>query len=114
MKQMKQMKIDSGIGKGLRYDEFAKLPEITQRKLLKLLARVSESSFRRGLQHGNHFAKTGKPMWISPTDLRFGGRFGLDKSPWVDTKGGGTPSLERLWLEYGDLYELGFASNRDD
>jgi ribosome biogenesis protein Tsr3 len=34
---------------GLQYDEFVDLPKSTKRKLLKLMSRLSEKSYRRGV-----------------------------------------------------------------
>ena len=40
------------VAAGCKLGEFANLPPATQRKLIRLMARISEKSFRRGFQHG--------------------------------------------------------------
>ena len=46
-------KIDSGIARGLRENEFADLDPAVRHKLMRFIARIAEASFRRGLQHGD-------------------------------------------------------------
>jgi hypothetical protein len=38
---------------GLRDGEFSELPEKTKKKLVKLMARLSEQAYRRGFQQGH-------------------------------------------------------------
>jgi hypothetical protein len=42
--------IEGSILHGLKFDEFIDLPEPTRRKLVNLMARLSEKSYRRGVQ----------------------------------------------------------------
>jgi hypothetical protein len=42
--------IKSSILQGLKMNEFSELPKPTLRKLVKLMARISERSYRRGVQ----------------------------------------------------------------
>jgi len=83
---------------GLKYREFGSLDTRTKKKLIKLMARISESSYRRGFQHGTLGIHI-----IDPVTLRFDRS--LDKSPYTDTKGGHT-SKERLEMEYHVLRQL--------
>ncbi len=106
------MKIDTGIGVGLHENQFADLDPALREKLLTVIARISESSFRRGLQHGACIAEKGARL---RTDFRY--RVPLDKSPPADgRKGGWCPTaLERLKYEHCDaLLALGFAEVLDD
>ena len=74
----------------------------TERKqLIKLLAMVSEKSFRRGFQHGyeNH------TEILNATDFRF--MSGLDKSPEVlGSAGRVISSKERMLMETPNILSL--------
>jgi hypothetical protein len=97
--------IPSSIAYKLPRDAFKGLPATTQRRMLRLLAQVSEKSYRRGLQHGavlgpeGHITRDVAELRHSPA---------MDKSP--DADGGRVISAkERLKAEYGTvLRELGF------
>ena len=44
---------------GLKDQQFAHLSDSDQKKLLRLMARISEKSFRRGFQHGAYASDMG-------------------------------------------------------
>lgn len=90
---------------GLKEGEFASLPEPTRNKLVRLMSRISEASFRRGFQHGCVQTKKGAVKG-DPSVLRFGRS--LDKSPWAETASGGLSAKERLFCEYDVLDDIGF------
>lgn len=77
--------------------------------LLDLMSRISEKSYRRGFQHGAEFKKK-----VSPSHFRY--TASLNWSPYTDTfyKSGkwasksGMPLIERLFIEYPELNDLGF------
>lgn len=93
---------------GLQENEFDALDDKVKTKLLTLMSRISESSYRRGFQHGKLNQKT-----INPSKLRF--EISLDKAPftanmkgrqWIDS---GHKSIDRLDIEHGMvLSEIGF------
>ena len=79
---------------GLRLGEFEELTPATKKKLVRMMARIMERAYRRGVQHGAEFEMD--PKFRSNLHkwryLR-----SLDKSPGI--LGGTTPSLERLEIE---------------
>ena len=94
------------VGYPLASGEFAHIDGPTQEKLLRLMARASESSFRRGYHHGGLESRK-----ADPEQLRFD--VDLDESPRTDVavgeKGWRCTSLKRLMVEHwGVLWELGF------
>lgn len=92
---------------GFRAEEFSDLPPAQRRKILRLMAQACEATYRRGLQHGDYFARKGIKYRITPLDLRFG-PYPLSRAPWPNG-GPGTSSLERLEMECGGgLCALGF------
>lgn len=86
---------------GLAPDAFAHLSERDQRRLLTLLARVSEASFRRGYQHGVECADYRR---IEPYDLRY--KRSLAKAPWPDNPRNAAPVEDNLLTQYPVLREL--------
>lgn len=96
----------TGVASGLRDGEFADITTACRKKLLTFMARISESSFRRGLQHGLYFAEKQIPLRTDPWTFRY--RATLDKSPCIDSKGWTPTALERLSIEHGhELLMLG-------
>ena len=91
---------------GLKEHEFDGLSPSVRRKLVRLMARIAEKSYRRGFQHG---AVLGNAC-IDPADLRF--RRSLDKSPYTDSPNGGHTSIERPFMECGVLGKLGFDNEQ--
>ena len=95
------------IADGLEPNEFYFLDDDIKQKLIKLMARISEKSYRRGLQHGS----LGIAI-VDPAELRF--NVSPDYSPftdvadkngnWVNNK---ESSIDRLKMEYGVLRDIG-------
>ena len=95
------------IANGLEPNEFYFLDDDIKQKLIKLMARISEKSYRRGLQHGS----LGIAI-VDPAELRF--NVSPDYSPftdvvdkdgnWVNNK---ESSIDRLKMEYGVLRDIG-------
>ena len=50
--------IDSSVAYGLHHGEFDNLNDDTKRKLIRLMARISEASYRRGFQQGSTKTQT--------------------------------------------------------
>jgi hypothetical protein len=95
----------TSVAAGLSFDEFRELDVKTRRKLVRLLARVSEASYRRGVQQGVHFAKQNRPI-RDPFKMRY--EQSLDNSPYYDSPSGGGTAIERLFAEFDVLRRLGF------
>jgi len=98
----------------LHEDEFRDIDATTKKKLLRLMARISESSYRRGFQHGGLKWRT-----VDPVHLRF--EISLDKSPLTDVVGkdgkwvcSNDKSIDRLEIEFGELCVLGFRFHVQD
>lgn len=95
------------IADGLEPNEFNFLDDDVKQKLIKLMARISEKSYRRGLQHGSFGIAVVDPAYlrfnVSPeysplTDI-------TDKDGnWVNNK---ESSIDRLKMEYGVLRDIG-------
>ena len=102
------------VGYPLRMDEFSHIDKLTQKKLLRVMARISESSFRRGYQHGGLESRT-----ADPNHLRYD--VSLDKSPYTHVVGESGKwvftnftSIGRLSIQHGSILEgLGFHVLRD-
>lgn len=104
----RRIRLGFGVGRNFYEGEFAHLDERTKRHLVTLMARISESSFRRGLQHGEYFTRKNVKLWIDPTRLRFDRS--LDLSPMPCTKGPKMTAIDRLQCEHGStLLALGFV-----
>ena len=101
----------SEVAKGFRQRRFFDLSDRDKRDILKLMARVAEQAYRRGVQQGAGLA--GKSSFRGDLwEWRY--RPSLDLSPWID-RPTTTTSLDRLDTECGEpLRELGFAKNDDD
>ena len=98
----------SEVAKGFRQRRFFVLSDRDKRDLLKLMARVAEQAYRRGVQQGAGLAGNSSfrgDLW----EWRY--HPSLDLSPWVDSPTT-TTSLDRLDAECGEqLRELGFCKN---
>ena len=96
------------VAKGFRQRRFFVLSDRDKRDLLKLMARVAEQAYRRGVQQGAGLAGNSSfrgDLW----EWRY--RPSLDLSPWVDSPTT-TTSLDRLEAECGEqLQEFGFCKN---
>jgi hypothetical protein len=84
---------------GLKRDEFRDMPPTTRRKLVKLMARLAEKSYRRGVQQALSVG------CIHPvSDWRYGA---LEKSVGIDTRSTET-AIERLFEQNSELRQVGF------
>ena len=92
---------------GLKEHEFSELPESTKKQMLRLMAQISESSFRRGLQHGKEMRH---PTVVEVCDLRF--MVPLDRSPSAHGFHEVT-AVNRLFTEYKVLEQIGFTRPPD-
>jgi len=100
---------ENSIARGFKLHEFSNLETDVKSKLIKLMARISEKSYRRGLQHGS----LGIAI-VDPAELRFS--VSPDYSPftdvadengnWVNDKQSAT---DRLKMEYGVLRDIGLS-----
>ena len=101
----------SEVAKGFRQRRFCDLSDRDKRDILKLMARVAEQAYRRGVQQGAGLA--GKSSFRGDLwEWRY--RPSLDLSPWVDSPTT-TTSLDRLDVECGkQLRELGFCKHGGD
>jgi hypothetical protein len=95
----------SEVAKGFRRRRFYDLSDRDKRDLLKLMARVAEQAYRRGVQQGAGLG--GKSSFRGDLwEWRY--RPSLDLAPWVDSPTT-TTSLDRLDTECGQqLRGLGF------
>ena len=88
----------SEVAKGFRQRRFCDLSDRDKRDILKLMARVAEQAYRRGVQQGAGLA--GKPSFRGDLwEWRY--RPSLDLSPWID-RPTTTTSLDRLDAECGE------------
>lgn len=85
---------------GLKRGAFDHLSDRDKKRLLRVMWRISEKSYRRGLQHGMQAEPT-----VDPYEYRY--ERNLDKAPGCDGWGG-TSAFERLVIEYRELNEIGF------
>ena len=101
----------SEVTKGFRQRRFFALSDCDKRDILKLMARIAEQAYRRGVQQGAGLV--GKPSFRGDLwEWRY--RPSLDLSPWVDSPTT-TTSLDRLDAECGErLRELGFCDHVGD
>ena len=97
------------IANGLEPNEFYFLDDDIKQKLIKLMARISEKSYRRGLQHGS----LGIAI-VDPAELRF--NVSPDYSPFTDVadENGNwfndkQSAIDRLKMEYGVLRDIGLS-----
>ena len=90
-------------------DEFRELDGAVQVRLLRLMARISEASYRRGYQHGTHFAPKGKVMAERIATARFAHDLHMERSmPGSNNRRGkhAGSSQDRLAMEYFALHQL--------
>lgn len=95
---------DTFVGYKVPENAFWHLDEKTKRLILRLLARVMESAYRRGLQHGYECQKD---LNLPPIKLRFD--IGLSRSRNA-LHPGSMDVEERFWLEHG--FDEGLKSLR--
>ena len=86
---------------GFSFGEFDHLHGLDKARLIQMIARISERSYRRGFQHGTlgHYI-------IDPQKLRF--EMPLNESPYTDGPGGHS-SVRRLFMENPALKNIGFT-----
>ena len=101
--------VENSIAMGFKPHEFSNLETDVKSKLIKLMARISEKSYRRGLQHGS----LGIAI-VDPAELRF--NVSPDYSPFTDVadKNGNwvndkQSAIDRLKMEYGVLRDIGLC-----
>lgn len=105
----------TSIAYGMKASDLQHIDKQTKKKLVRLMARLAERSYRRGFQQGY---ECDRPV----ADLvKFRFFTSLDRSPWpdnVDEKGKWhkTPdtAIERLLMENGVLQELGLCYHDGD
>ena len=101
--------VENSIAQGFKPHEFSDLDTDVKNKLIKLMARISEKSYRRGLQHGS----LGIAI-VDPAELRF--NVSSDYSPFTDSVGKNgewvndkQSAIDRLKMEYGVLRDIGLG-----
>jgi hypothetical protein len=87
---------------GLKNRQFSHLSDEDASRLMHLISRISELSFRRGYQHGAEIPE--ETRTIDPADLRFSEP--LDRSP-SPHGSRGFSAIERLRFECSDLMFVG-------
>lgn len=82
------------------------LTDRDKRLIIKLMARASEASYRRGLVHGVYFVKNGE---LSQDPGRWRYRVSLDRSPHGQSGKGPAwmTSVHRLFCENMQLHRVG-------
>lgn len=98
--------IKSSVAYGMKQNELDDLPKGVKKKLIRLMARISEASYRRGFQQGVVF-KEERPKTITNDLWKWRFEQSLDKAKGGDGFNGVLKSQERLFLEYGELREIG-------
>ena len=94
---------------GLNKNEFSKLDPKLQKKILILLARVSEKSYRRGVQQGI-VLKIKKAIAHNIEKYRF--YYSLNKSYFLDEKRA-ISSMERLLTRYPNIIKAFSLKEKD-
>jgi len=90
---------------GLRDAEFRHLSERDRKKLVRLMARIAEQSYRRGAQQGA-YVRAHRAHALRD-DLGAWRYSDLDVAPYLDSPAA-ERSISRLFCECGELRELGF------
>lgn len=98
------------VAAGIRLD-LSSLSSRNRQALRKLMARISEASYRRGFQQGAYMALRGEADDKSASRLRH--TRSLDVSPRGESyaRDRGRPAVERFGMEYGDLAEVGLTGD---
>ena len=90
----------NSICKGLNCDEFHDLTNAQRKKIVKLLARVSEKSYRRGAQQSQNVP------WVHDSQSKW--RYSnIDKSIGINKKFG-IKTVDRLFVQYPELNKTAF------
>ena len=94
--------VTTSVAFGMRHNDLKFLDPKVKKKLIRLIARISEASYRRGVQQAIAMNVTAEIAQI----LRFDRS--LDDSPrGEDAKPSEFSARERLFVEYQVLYEIG-------
>jgi hypothetical protein len=94
------------VARGLHWGEFNHLAPADKKKLVRLMARIAEKSYRRGFEHGVVMTDD-RESWIRDDPGAWRCYADLDLSPWAD-RPTTTTSICRLFAECGVLSEIGF------
>ena len=97
-----------GVCDGFVHREFDGLDAGLKRKMLTLMARISEKSYRRGFQQGHECERT---VIVDLLDWRFPEsqedcRYDVCPSPFGDCS---TTAIDRLFMEVQTLREIGLT-----
>jgi hypothetical protein len=93
---------------GLPDGAFDHLSARDRARLIKLMARLAERSYRRGFQQGTTKGDFARPQMVA--GWRF--RRSTDKSPWLDQPGRVEDSRSRLFMENHGLERIGFREEK--
>lgn len=106
---------EDSLAHGLKFGEFNDIPNEKISKLIRLMARISEKSYRRGVQQAAMFfiEKDGAGIIDSDQSSLHDWRYGtsLDESPGLD--GYHSSSLERLFCECHVFDKIGLFEKED-
>jgi len=100
--------IESSVAYGLNDGGLSHLSVSDKERLISLMARISERSYRRGFQHGCIMDPLERV--VSPSELRH--QWPLGKSPYTDTAEV-ISSTQRLFVEYPVLQDIGFRDQAE-
>lgn len=97
--------LEQSVAHGFNRYEFLHLSEEDRTRIVLLLARISEQSFRRGFQQGCYMQQN-NIVAVDPSHWRLVAP--IDDSPDPDSKSGSFISIkDRLYGKYGVLTDLG-------
>lgn len=96
---------EDSIANGLRFGAFDDLNPKVRKKLIRLLYRLNEKAYRRGVQHGVVLC----PDNDTAVKLRF--FRSLELSPRAEDANGAEAARDRLFMEYPVLRDIGLELN---
>ncbi len=100
--------MEQSVAYGLHMQEFENIEEDKRKKLIRLMARIMESSYRRGAQQSLYMERNGgTPTLCSEREL-YEYRYDPDIDTSVGITGFTSSSIDRLFTEYRVLQHLGF------
>ena len=113
----KRGNVSHGVCKGLPFldGELMRSSDALRNRIVKVIARISEASYRRGIQHGAKFRDN-----LGGDVCKFRSEISIDKAPMADVKGfpempGAETATDRLDIEYGySLSDWGLSVERSD
>lgn len=99
----------SQIGKDIKLN-LSNMNEKDKTELIKFIARVSETSYRRGFQQGSVLQKNGV-IQTNPHELRY--KRDIDEAPWGETAtASGRTAINILECEYRNSFnDIGLGIN---